>query len=467
MKQTAFIMVALGVLFTLSACDMLSSDEFIVQIKSSVSVGKPPLILTFRAEVPEDAVEPISYQWHFGDGESSLGHPTTHRYIASGNYRVNLIITDAVGKTGRVEKVIKVIDFSQNSHPTQNGSGAIASADFDGNGIPDLAVNNRIQGDVSIFLGQSNGDYVHSRTIGNGGNFSDIVTGDFDEDGLEDIAVADLVNSVILIFASNGRGAFKDPTSAPIFRDNFLVATGPLTLDTGDFNGDGALDVVTANQDTDNVSVLFGDGEGRLNLARVFKPHQIGEVVQAKAANVDHDNLDDLIVLNQTSGQAEVYLGRGDGTFILQMEVSASVFPTDLIAEDLDQDGNVDIAISNAGSNDVSLWWGRSNGRFDNPGRWDAGGPADRIAAADIDGDGHLDLLTLDRQGGKVNVILAQATRFSLSSSRAFEHPINFTVGSSLDSLGVKDLNNDGQTDLMISETAGQVDLLLNLTPKP
>lgn len=467
MKQTAFMMVTLGLLLALSGCDLLSSDEFIVQIKSSVSVGKPPLTLTFEAEVPEDAVAPISYQWHFGDGESSLGHPTTHRYIASGNYRVNLIITDAVGKTGRVEKVIKVVDFSLNRHSTQIGSGAMASADFDGNGIPDLAVNNRIHGDVSIFLGQSNGDYVHSRTIGNGGNFSDIVTGDFDEDGLDDIAVADLVNSVILIFASNGRGAFKDPTSAPIFRDNFLVATGPLTLDSGDFNGDGALDVVTANQDTDNVSVLFGDGEGRLNLARVFKPHQIGEVIQAKAANVDHDNLDDLIVLNQTSGQAEVYLGRGDGTFILQMEASASVFPTDLIAEDLDKDGNVDIAISNAGSNDVSLWWGRPNGRFDNPGRWDAGSPADRIATADIDGDGHLDLLALDRQGGKVNVILAQATRFSLASSRAFEHPINFTVGSSLDSLGVKDLNNDGQTDLLISETAGQVDLLLNLTPKP
>lgn len=467
MKRTAFLIITLGLMWNLTGCDLFSSDEFIVVIKPSVKVGKPPLSLTFEAVVPEDAVAPISYQWHFGDGDSSLGHPANHRYIASGNYRVNLIITDAVGKTGRVEQVIKVVDFGLNSKTAQSGTGAIASADFDGNGLADLAVNNRIEGDVSIYLSQSNGDYVLSRTIGDGGNFSDIITGDFDEDGLDDIAVADLVNSVILIFTSNGRGAFKDPTSAPIFRDNFLVATGPLSLDAGDFNGDGSLDVVTANQDTDNVSVLFGDGEGRLNLARVFKPHQIGEVIQAKAAQIDNDGLSDLVILNQTTGQAEVYLGRGDGTFFLLMEASASVHPSDMVLEDLDQDGYVDMAISNAGSNDVSLWWGRPNGRFDNPGRWSASGPADRIASGDIDGDGHKDLLTLDRQAGKVNVLLAVGTRFTIDSFRAFEHPIDFFVGNTLDSIHVDDLNNDGQDDVMVSEASGQIDLMLNLTPGP
>lgn len=455
------------VLLSLSGCDLLSSNSLDVGIKPTLVAGKPPLSVQFEAVVPGTAKPPISYRWDFGDAQSDLGNPASHRYIAAGAYEVTLIVTDARGNLGKAEHVVKVVDFSRHSETLPAGIGAALSADFDQDGRPDLAVASRIRGDIALFMAQDNGDFVLSKTIGNGRNFSDLVTADFDDDGVVDLAASDLVNSVIWVFTGNGKGAFKDPFRAPIFLENFQVASGPQALAVGDFNGDGFADVATVNQATDNVSVLLGDGQGRLALAHVFKPHSIGDLVRVRAVDVDQDGLDDLVVLNQTSAQAEVFLGRGDGTFVFHLEVATGEMPEDVIVDDLDRDGYADIAVANAVGRDISLWWGRSNARFDSPGRWPTGATVNRLSASDVDGDGQLDLVALDQASGQLAVILAQGTQRTLRSVRAFERPFSFVLGAPLDSLYANDLNQDGQADLVLTEPAGEVDVLLNLTPEP
>lgn len=451
--------------WALGGCDLFPARGLQVTIKPSVVAGRPPLLVKLEASLPPGVIEPVSYEWHFGDSQGDLGNPVTHRYLYTGHYRVNLIATDALGNIGRAEVVIKVLDFARSSLSLPSGAGAVAAADFNSDGFADLAVANRIQGKLTIFQGQGNGGFGLSRTLGNGKNFSDVIGADFDKDGLADLAVSDLVNSVILIFTGNGKGAFKDPSSAQIYLENSLVASGPLAMSHGDFNGDGNTDVATVNQATDNVSVLLGDGEGRLALEHVFKPYRIGDVVALRSADVDRDGLDDLIVLNQSSRQAEVFLGRGDGTFVFHMEVAAGERPSDLVALDLDRDGYLDIAISNKEGKDISLWWGNASARFESPGRWQAGAAPDRIGAADIDGDGHTDLMVLDRNAGELVVVLAHGDRFQVESSRAFEAPVAYVLGGSLDAFVLADFNNDGQPDIALSEPQGVVDLLVNLNP--
>lgn len=450
----------------MSGCDLFSSAGLPVTIRPSLVAGKPPLLVKLEAGLPASAVQPVSYEWHFGDSQGDLGNPVTHRYLNTGDYRVNLIVTDALGNIGRAEVVIKVLDFSRNSLSLPSGAGAMSSADFNSDGIADLAVANRVQGELTVFQGQGNGRLEWSRTLGDGRNFSDVISVDFDKDGLADLAASDLVNSVILIFTSNGKGAFKDPFQAQIYLENSRVASGPSAMASGDFDGDGNVDVATVNQATDNVSVLLGDGEGRLALEHVFKPQRIGDLVELQSADVDRDGLDDLIILNQTTHQAEVHLSRGDGTFVFHMEAGAGERPADLVVEDLDADGWVDIAICNKEGHDISLWWGNAKARFDSPGRWQAGGAADRIAAADVDGDGHRDLVTLDLAAGALRVILAQGNRFQAAASRAYEAPVDFVLGGSLDSLLLADLNDDGQPDVAVSEPEGVVDVLVNLMPR-
>ena len=467
MKRSTFILVYLwSVVMGLAGCGLFSSNNLDVQIIPSAVAGKPPLIVRFEALVSSKAKAPLSYQWHFGDGQTDLGQPALHRYIASGVYKVNLVITDALGNIGHDEQVIKVVDFSRNSNTLSSGLGAVVSADFNSDLIPDLAVANRIEGNISVLLGQDDGRNVLSKTIGNGSNFSDLIGAYFDQDGLVDLAVTDLVNSVILVFASNGRGAFKSPTKIPIFLENSLVASGPSKMATGDFNGDGLLDVVTINQSTDNISVLFGNGEGQLALAHVFAPHRVGDLSQVQAADIDHDGLDDVVLLNQTSARTEVFLGRGDGTFVFHLEVAGGELPSDLVVADLDGDGAFDIAMSNRQSQDISLWWGTTHYRFDAPGRWQVDNRPDQLLVADVDGDGQLDLIGLDRSDGTISVALAQNVRLN-NPTRAFERPFKFELGATLDSLYATDLNGDGQTDFALSEAAGNLDVLFNLTPKP
>jgi len=467
LKRSTFIFVYLWIaVMGLSGCGLFSSSGLDVEIAPSTVAGKPPLTVRFEAVVSSKAKAPLSYQWHFGDGQTDLGHPALHRYIASGVYKVNLVITDALGNTGRDEQVIKVVDFSRNSEAVTGGLGAVTSVDFNSDSIPDLAVANRVEGNISVLLGQDDGRYGVNKTIGNGSNFSDLIGADFDQDGLIDLAATDLVNSVILVFASNGRGAFKTPTKTPIFLENSQVASGPSNMTTGDFNADGLLDVATVNQSTDNVSVLFGNGEGQLTLAHVFAPHRIGDLAQLQAADIDHDGLDDLVLLNQTSAQAEVFLGRGDGTFVFHLEVTGGEHPTDLVVTDLDGDGAFDIAMSNRQSRDISLWWGTVHHRFDSPGRWQVGNLPDQLVATDVDGDNQLDLVCLDQTNGTISVILGQNARFS-DPTRVFEQSFEFELGAVLDSLYATDLNNDGQIDLALSEPSGNLDVLFNLTPKP
>lgn len=445
---------------------MFSARGLEVEIAPSTVAGPPPLIVRFEAVVASTAKAPLSYQWHFGDGQTDLGHPAFHRYNAAGVYKVNLVVTDALGNIGRDEQVLKVVDFSRNSTTLKSGVGAVVSADFNSDAIADLAVANRVEGNIAILLGQEDGRFVVDKTIGNGHNFSDLLAADFDQDGLDDLAVADLVNSVILVFASNGRGAFKSPTKAPIFLENSLVASGPLKMAAGDFNADGWLDIATVNQSTDNVSVLLGNGEGQLALAHVFAPHRVGDLGQVRVADIDQDGLDDLVLLNQTSGRAEVFLARGDGTFVFHVEVSGGEGPSDLVVADLDGDGAFDVALSNRQSRDISLWWGTAHHRFDSPGRWQVGNFPDHLAAADVDGDGKFDLISLDQAAGTLSVILAQNVRFG-PPTRVFEMPFEFELGTKLDSIYPVDLNGDGQVDVALSAPAGNLDVLFNLTPKP
>ena len=86
-----------------------------------------------------------------------------------------------------------------------------------------------------------------------GDNPQAVVTGDFNGDGKLDLAVANYYGSTVSVLRGNGYGTFQPALSS---------ATGsyPLSLAVGDFNGDGKADVATAN--SYDVSVLLGNGDG-------------------------------------------------------------------------------------------------------------------------------------------------------------------------------------------------------------
>jgi hypothetical protein len=89
-----------------------------------------------------------------------------------------------------------------------------------------------------------------------GTNPDSVAVGDFNGDGHADLVTANVNSPNVSVLIGNGSGGFAAPV-------NFDVGDSPRSVAVGDFNGDGHEDLVSANEGSGaNVSVLIGDGTG-------------------------------------------------------------------------------------------------------------------------------------------------------------------------------------------------------------
>src|SRR5262249_33781341 len=136
-----------------------------------------------------------------------------------------------------------------------------------------------------------------------------IVSGDFNGDAVLDLAVANMGgvadSGSVSILIGNGDGTFRVP---------FTIKAGPRprTLAIGDFNEDGILDLAITYERRDHLSIHLGDGVGGFQLQRDFAV--FGDTVATGDFNKD-GHLDLLVGDGSTSRTISVYLGSGDGTF--------------------------------------------------------------------------------------------------------------------------------------------------------
>ena len=141
-------------------------------------------------------------------------------------------------------------------HPTYFSAGyypwSVAAGDVDSDGDLDLVTANRYSNDVSVVPNDGAGGFGAARNYPAGSEPASVVLGDFDRDGKLDIATANAAGNNVSILRGRGGGDF-----APA--ENFAAGPGADSIAAGDFNGDGWLDLATANVSGNNVSVLLND----------------------------------------------------------------------------------------------------------------------------------------------------------------------------------------------------------------
>lgn len=176
-----------------------------------------------------------------GDGKLDLA-VTSSNTNSPANYVVTILLgngdgTFAVG----------------NSYPTGNNDIAIAAGDFNGDGVPDLAIANHYDDTVTILLGNGDGTFTAATgsPVATGSGPFAIVAGDFNNDGNLDLATADYSVDTVTVFLGNGNGTFTAAPLAP------TAGGAPDGIAVGDFNGDGLLDIITANYAMTAESVLL------------------------------------------------------------------------------------------------------------------------------------------------------------------------------------------------------------------
>lgn len=238
---------------------------------------------------------------------------------------------------------------------------------------------------------------------------------------------------------------FSGPTSYP-------VGNTPSAVTTGDFNGDGFVDLAVANADDAKISLLNGTGNGLFSAAQTFETGIRPESLVA--GRFDNDLFDDLAVASfgDTLRTISIFLGASDGIGP-GAGVSMSSGPIAIVAADFNSDGNQDLATANLSSNDLSIMFG---GNFQSPVSVSAGGNGPiALLGADLNKDGKTDLVVALGSENKVAVLLNDGTGgFS-------DPPLPlFDVGDGPNSVISGDWDGDGKLDLAVVNS-GSADLTL------
>ena len=117
-------------------------------------------------------------------------------------------------------------------------------------------------------------------------------------------AILLILSASLALAEEPARPAFSSPT-------DYLVGEDPQSIATSDLNGDGILDVVTANEDSDDVSVLWGIGDGTFGEAVNYDAGSGPQDVTI--ADFDKDGALDMIVANRFSNDVSILYGDGAG----------------------------------------------------------------------------------------------------------------------------------------------------------
>ena len=244
-------------------------------------------------------------------------------------------------------------------------------------------------------------------------NTVQLITGDFNGDGKLDLAAATFTPASatdrratvgLSIMLGNGNGTFGAPISTPVFSAIGITANDAVFA-TGDFNGDGKLDVVSP------FGVLLGKGNGTFTAP--LEPLPLESLPASPVFAVGDFNGDgklDLAMIPQgeAAGEVDILLGNGDGTFhdsgpVVVSTAGGSV--SALAVADLNGDGKPDLiaGIHSKGANPaVSVLINNGSGTFPLPTAYPVDGVPISLFTGDFNGDGKLDVLSLDAPPGTV-----------------------------------------------------------------
>jgi hypothetical protein len=216
------------------------------------------------------------------------------------------------------------------------------------------------------------------------------------------------------------------------------VGDTPFQVAVGDFNGDGKLDLATANAAGNTVSVRLGDGMGGFSGTTEVS---VGTQPRSLAvADFNRDGKLDLAVANSFSNTVSIRLGDGSGGFSGSTDISVGATPRSVVAADFNGDGKLDFATANL-SNTVSVRLGDGAGGFSGSTNVSVGSAPNSLAVGDFNGDGKLDLATANVASGTVSVRLGDGTG-------GFSGSTEVSVGSGPVFVAVADFNRDGKPDL-------------------
>jgi hypothetical protein len=273
------------------------------------------------------------------------------------------------------------VSFSAGS---EIADGGIASADFNGDGILDVVLSSNAGGsELNVVLGNGDGTFQTPIVHTPGGSPYGVRTGDVDNDGKQDVIWADNLGHVNVALG-DGAGNLAYQTQVTLDASVTYRAADKLV----DVNNDGNLDIVALSTAGTLYSYL-GDGAGSF-ASGVSLALGTNNVAGLATGDFNGDGNVDLAVTDSATNQVIIVTGNGDGTFTAGATYTTAN-PAHITTGDFNNDGKLDILTSGAGAS-PRLALGNGDGTFGAEADVTLCFFADEAYGADFNGDGNLDV---------------------------------------------------------------------------
>ena len=239
-------------------------------------------------------------------------------------------------------------------------------------------------------------------------------------------------------------GAIGDGTFG--VQTTFQTGNSPLAVNFGDFNGDGILDIVSADASGNSFSILLGNGDGTFQTRTSYQSGSTPWDVQV--GDLNGDGILDVVIADYNDSAALIHLGNGDGSFQAGVSFQTGPGPQSVYLGDLNGNGILDVLTADLFGGTVSVLLGNGDGTFQARTSYQSGSGPQSVKVGDFNGDGILDIVTADNGSNSISILLG-------NGDGSFQARTSFQTGANPSSVNLGDLNGNGILDLVVSDASG------------
>ncbi|MBF0286411.1 MAG: VCBS repeat-containing protein [SAR324 cluster bacterium] len=323
-----------------------------------------------------------------------------------------------------------------------------------------------ISADGNIYRYQNNGSGSFSslgfKSSETTAPFTAVVSGDVDRDGLDDIVftvdrgndavhVASVLNQMDLTSSNPFTWTDTDSiyTVASTMNDISRLSSELVSIDV---NNDGNMDLLIADVDVNQPSVLVLGGAGGGQFAISEKLSLATSIIPAgmAATDFDRDGDQDIVVASATGKNMVLFEGNGFGTFIQTSTIALSnMSPNHVVAADFDGDNDPDFVFSDIANNQIVFLLNEGNASFKLLNQITVGQSPGALVSRDFNGDGLFDIVVVNEDDNEITILLG-------NGNGGFAKKESLATAESPKQLLVANLNDDSIDDLVVT-SAGDV----------
>lgn len=310
---------------------------------------------------------------------------------------------------------------------------------FMGNGAGLTNINLNSVGPLGTFSATPIFPPGNSFAVGN--NPYSVAAADMNGDGRMDLISANYNDHTLTVLTNNGNSIFGlSATITANFNPSFVVAA--------DVNADGRLDLVCSALGASKVLVFTNSASGVFGGSST---NGVGAVtVAVTVGDVNGDGRPDIVCANQNSDTLTVLTNRSGGYFTnaATLPVPVNAFPSSVVLADVNGDGINDLVCANRSLATVQVFTNNGSGSFATKVTVGVGNLPICVAAMDVNGDGRMEFVTANSGGSSLTVLTNDGSGILISNATV-------SVGNSPQFVTAADLNGDGRTDLISANNTG------------